>query len=249
MLSVENATRRGPTPARTGGTATALSAQRAKVLEALQERGEPVTAARLAHDLDLHTNTVREHLDDLADRELAVRSRAAAAGRGRPAWTYRAAPLTEHDPRVREYAGLAIALAGHIARTSHDPVADALAAGNTWGRELIGVDARTEGEPVHPDAVPGSAHPRRTTVSEVGARRRVMELLGDLGFDPVSDRQVHSLALRRCPLLDAAQRHPQVVCGVHLGVVRGALEVLGADTRHTDLKPFAEPGACRLTLG
>jgi predicted ArsR family transcriptional regulator len=57
--------------------------------------------------------------------------------------------------------------------------------------------------------------------------------------------------LCRCPLLEAAHEHPEVVCGVHLGVVRGALEVLGADpdqTEHTTLQPFSEPGACRLDL-
>jgi hypothetical protein len=39
-----------------------------------------------------------------------------------------------------------------------------------------------------------------------------------------------------------------VVCGVHLGIVRGALEEYGADSDRTDLQPFAEPGACRLDL-
>jgi hypothetical protein len=42
-----------------------------------------------------------------------------------------------------------------------------------------------------------------------------------------------------------------VVCGVHLGVVRGALQELGSDperTERTALQPFSEPGACRLDM-
>jgi hypothetical protein len=42
-----------------------------------------------------------------------------------------------------------------------------------------------------------------------------------------------------------------VICGVHLGLARGALEELGNDpdqTERTTLQPFSEPGACRLEL-
>jgi hypothetical protein len=39
-----------------------------------------------------------------------------------------------------------------------------------------------------------------------------------------------------------------VVCQVHLGIVRGALEVYRGDPEPTALLPFAEPGACRLHL-
>jgi len=56
------------------------------------------------------------------------------------------------------------------------------------------------------------------------------------------------LGLLRWPLLEAAHKYPDVVCGVHLGIVRGALEEYGADPSNTDLFPFSEPGACRLDL-
>jgi predicted ArsR family transcriptional regulator len=54
--------------------------------------------------------------------------------------------------------------------------------------------------------------------------------------------------LTRCPLLEAAHRTPEVVCGVHVGIVRGALVERGASPAGTALTPFAEPGACRLVL-
>src|SRR5699024_12003747 len=58
----------------------------------------------------------------------------------------------------------------------------------------------------------------------------------------------HSFRLTRCPLLEAAHEHPDIVCGVHLGLVRGALEVFGDPAAESELEPFSEPGACRLHL-
>jgi predicted ArsR family transcriptional regulator len=194
-----------------------------------------VTAAQLADRLGLHVNTVREHLDALVDHDLAIRARAAASGRGRPAHTYLAAGKTEHDSRVRDYAGLATALAGHIARTSQDPTADALAAGQAWAAELLATDSPTTPAPAA----------RRTSAA---ARRHVVALLAGLGFAPDADATARSVALRQCPLLDAARRYPDIVCGVHLGIVQGTLELLGTDARSAGLEPFAEPGACRLVL-
>ncbi|AZL11275.1 transcriptional regulator [Brevibacterium aurantiacum] len=54
--------------------------------------------------------------------------------------------------------------------------------------------------------------------------------------------------LTRCPLLSAAHQYPDIVCGVHLGLVRGALDVFGDRDSDSELEPFAEPGACRLHL-
>lgn len=232
---------RGPAPARAGDGTGPLSTQRAGILEILQTRDGAVTAAQVAEHLRLHVNTAREHLDALVERDLAVRRRAPAVGRGRPAWTYVAAQLTEHDPRVREYAGLATALAGHLARTSTDPRACADAAGRVWGTELIQGTTSATTSPTTCVPTPAEA--------VAPARRQVYELLQRLGFDPVADPEIRSVALRRCPLLDAARRHPEVICAVHLGLVRGALESLGTSTEGTDLHPFAEPDACRLTLG
>jgi predicted ArsR family transcriptional regulator len=154
------------------------------------------------------------------------RTPAAPRGRGRPAWLYSAtAPAGQS-----EYAGLAATLASAIQRTSSAPRADGIAAGAEWGHGL----ARDKGGP-----------PRR---GEAAARRQVVALLDDLGFAPEANRAQSKVRLTRCPLLEAAYRYPDVVCGVHLGIVRGALEEYGADGAGSELYPFAEPGACRLEL-
>jgi predicted ArsR family transcriptional regulator len=226
---VENATdalELGPAPVR-GSVGGPLSGPRGAILERLQRSAGPVTIAELAGQLGAHPNTVREHLDALVRRGLAVGARAPARGGGRPGWRYAAAAarLEPHD-RVRDYAGLAAALAGHLARTAADPAAEGLAAGREWGRTLV-----TERRP-----------------SGATPRHGVVALLDELGFAPESDPAATTVALRRCPLLDAARQHPEVVCQVHLGIVRGALEHTGGDPGPTALLPFAEPGACRLHL-
>ncbi len=222
----------GPAPVRGAAAGPQLSGQRAAILERLQQAGTPTTIAGLAAELGVHQNTVREHLEALVDRGLAVRGRARAHGRGRPAWTYTATTENvEPDQRVRDYAGLATALAGHIARTSGDAGVEALQAGRAWGRELAA------------DRRPGP-----TSKGAAAARLAVVDLLQDLGFDPLADPAATTAALRRCPLLDAAKRYPEIICQVHLGIVRGAMDVLGGDPECIALLPFSEPGACRLRL-
>jgi len=218
-----------------------LSTARAGILDVLIDQPEPCTVAALSALIGQHPNTIREHLDSLSVSGLVIRTQAAAQGRGRPAWLYSASPEVGSNEGSREYAALASALAGQIGRSSLRPEADAIEAGRMWGQEL----AR--------DAQPGdeqdAVSPART--SAVAIRRKVVTLLDGLGFAPSPDARVGVVKLRRCPLLEAAHRNPQVVCAVHLGFARGALDELGADpdqTEQTALLPFSEPGACRLDL-
>lgn len=219
----------GPRPTTAVREGRPLSASRASVLETLQEATGPTTLAQLTEATGLHTNTLREHLEALVARGLARRFHAPPSGRGRPAWLYEATQ-PDVDAAGSEYAGLAVTLAAHIHRTSQDPRADAVAAGNAWGHDL----ARKAGKPDRP--------------GPVAARLQVVDLLDGIGFAPETDDRATVARLTRCPLLETAREFPDVVCGVHLGIVRGALDEYGADSTRTDLEPFVEPGACRLTL-
>jgi predicted ArsR family transcriptional regulator len=199
------------------------------VLAILDERAEPISIAALAAVTGLHTNTVREHLDALVEAGLARRERAPVAGRGRPAWLYSAVSDDELPGGIAEYAGLASALAEMIEQTSSSPRRDAIDAGRRWGRQLA-----TDRE--------------LGTGAEADARRAVVQLLDGFGFAPQPDARHAVVRLTRCPLLEAARRHPEIVCGVHLGIVRGALEVQGGEADGADLLAFSEPGACLLDL-
>ncbi|GAB3260423.1 helix-turn-helix transcriptional regulator [Nocardioides dilutus] len=217
----------GPRPG-TGRSSPSLSRSRSALLETLRTQTEPTTLAALVAASGLHANTVGEHLHALVRAGLARRQPEAPAGRGRPAWLYEATSKdAAADP---EYAGLASALAATIHRTSTSPTDDAVTAGRDWGHEL----ARDRGATTAPSAV--------------AARREVVTLLDEMGFAPQADARSSVVALTRCPLLEAAHKYPDVVCGVHLGLVQGALEEYGADSDGAELVPFAEPGACRLRL-
>lgn len=231
-----------------------MSRARASVLEQLGRHNEPTTVTTLAASCGQHTNTVREHLDALSSAGLVLRTRGKARGRGRPAIRYSAAPPETVRPQLREYASLAMALAAHLERTSPDPSGFALEAGRHWGNEVAS----------------------RLGWSGVAAAGSSRELLEELGFDPEAPEEstplpvqnhnntapdapavveargesakVERVRLRQCPLLDAARRHPDVVCQVHLGAVLGRYEARGESSAGVRLEPFAEPGACIVYL-
>lgn len=230
MITVNNTL--GPAPVRRAPRGDVLSAERARVLEDLQRRQDPPTSAAVARGLGLHTNTARLHLEALVERGLVERFNSAPQGRGRPAVRYRAvAQHSEPDRRVRDLAGLAGALSAHIQRTSPDPAAAARSVGNDWAGSF--------------DTASGDTGAMANPV-EVAVDR-----LDQLGFDSDLAHIVGAKStyrLRRCPLLDVAKGNSDVVCNVHLGLVRGTLAQLGADHVRADLEPFAEPGACVLTF-
>ncbi len=207
------------------------------------DQPEPCTVAALSALTHQHPNTIREHLDGLVADRLAARTLASAQGRGRPAWLYGVTPDVGSDQAAASYAGLASALAAQIVRTSAQPRADAIETGRVWGRDLVRLFAMGVGH--------GPAADAERAPSAVARRREVVAMLEELGFAPSPDARAAVVRLRRCPLLEAAHQYPEVVCGVHLGIVRGALDELGNDparTERTALQPFSEPGACRLDL-
>lgn len=201
----------------------ALPAPQRRVLDRLETHGPEMTVGAVADALGLHHNTARGHLDALAGRGLVVRSRRPAAGRGRPAWLYTSVAGAGTDERSRDYLALTTAFAAQVARTSSDPAEASRGIGREWGRRL---------------AASGDG----------AGREQVLALLARGGFGPELAAGGATVALRRCPLLEAARTHPEVVCQVHQGMVQGLLEAKGVDPTGVRLLPFAEPGACLLEL-
>lgn len=203
-----------------------------RAVEEASTEGITPTLAALAERTGSHPNTLRDHLDALLHDGAIRRRRTEPTGRGRPAWRYEVV----RDDGFAEYAGLATTLAAAIHHASTDPVAASVAAGTEWGHELARPDRS-------PDRPPG---PAPTAASD-----QVVDLFTRLGFAPRVDtttEQELTVRLTRCPLLEAARRYPDVVCGVHRGIAEGALAEYGADNPTARLLPFAEPGACVLHL-
>jgi predicted ArsR family transcriptional regulator len=220
---VKNTARLGPapTPLVDEVLATLPSPQR-RVLDLLEARGPEATVSLVGEALRLHHNTARGHLDALVELGLVVRSRRPAVGRGRPAWLYTSVVGAGPDDRSDDYLALTTAFATHVAQTSSDPIEASRAIGRDWGQRLAAAS------------------------SDRAGRAEVLALFARGGFGPELSSDGASVALRRCPLLEAARTHPEVVCQVHQGMVQGILEARGVDSTGVRLLPFAEPGACRL---
>lgn len=206
----------------------------------LEAQHAPASLTALTLATGLHENTVRGHLEALRRDGFVTRHAAPASGRGRPAWLWRA---VRHDAST-PYAPLASALAAAVMRISDDPVAAAREAGQEWGRELVAARADDEEHASDHGSRTGDAarHAARTS-----ARESVVDLMREQGFAPEPLGDGATVLLRRCPLLEAAARHPEVICAVHLGMADGALQALGDDSTAT-LQPFTGPSQCTLRM-
>lgn len=227
-------------PSRRGSSGRIHSASRERLLRMLEAQHAPASLTALTVATGLHENTVRGHLEALRRDGYVTRHAAPASGRGRPAWLWRA---VQHDAST-PYAPLASALAGAVVRGSDDPVATAREAGREWGRELVAAraddEARTSDHASRAEDAVRHAH-------QASARASVVDLMREQGFAPEPVGDGSTVLLRRCPLLEAAARHPEVVCAVHLGMADGALRALGDDSAVT-LEPFTGPSECTLRL-
>jgi predicted ArsR family transcriptional regulator len=179
-----------------------------RVLRALVGQG-PVTIAALHAELGGHSNSVRQHLEGLVESGFVEEVGQPAGGRGRPARAYAAT-----------VAGRQVAL--------QDPDLDA-------------PGALVEAVAEHLAATPDPASAAHAVGMGWGRRlasdhRDLIEILAAQAFTP--ERTPNGIALRTCPLLASARQCPDVVCGIHQGLI----DALSPEPLR--LLPFAVPGAC-----
>ncbi len=206
---------------------------RARILAELVDEGE-LDARQLAERVGLHVNTVRVHLSALADAGLVESEPQPPQGRGRPRVAYRATAAAG-DEGGRRYRLLAEMLTVLVSRFGPEAAAELEDIGGSWGRYLI------------------ESPPPFTALSEEEAVERLLELLSEIGFEPQLEqgKRDWSVLMRPCPFLELARTYSDVICPLHLGLMQGALDELGAGTRATKLEPFVQPDLCvaRLTRG
>jgi predicted ArsR family transcriptional regulator len=198
-------------------------ASRRHILDALRASPTPLDVRALAETTGLHVNTVRFHLGVLIDSGYAASRGGRPSGPGRPQTLY-----TATTPSVDEggYQLLAEVLAEHL---------DQLGAGELAQRAGLGWVRRAN-----------TAGTAGVTSPVAEATGRAVALFTELGFDPLPAEEGAGarIQLRACPFIDVARRHPDVVCGVHRGLLQGTTEISGASVLATELVPFAQPGIC-----
>ena len=231
--------------------------QRERVLQMVRAHDDAIDAVELASRMGLHVTTVRFHLDALCDEGAIERTRMNRDGVGRPRTGYRAV-----EERL-DYRILAEILAMELGETAETRARRAQRAGAAVGRPDRRFAARAvAGQHVADTAQAGDPLDRGAVLAT--------EVFDRMGFDPELAAESEPMAslsagskqivgrervirLRGCPVRDLARAHPEVGCGIHLGLLQGLLDHAAAaggqpDTRNQGLSarldPFVEPELC-----
>jgi predicted ArsR family transcriptional regulator len=204
-------------------------ASRLRILQTLRQAPKGQGVQELAEQVGLHVNTVRFHLDRLVAEGMVARHVEERSAPGRPRLAFSAVGRSGK----RSYRLLAEILVSFVSGTMPDAVTAATEAGRTWGHYL------TERPP------PYRGTDEEESVSEL------LRILGDIGFVPelVQSGKRREIWLRHCPFREVAEAHRDVVCGVHLGLMQGALAEMRAPLTADRLEPFVEPSLCVARLG
>jgi hypothetical protein len=145
----------------------------------------------------------------------------------------------------RNYRLLAGALADLLA-DGPDPGGKAMEAGRAWGSRLTETDpGADEGADEGAEVGADEGADEGAVLTDDQAIGRLVALLDDLGFAPERDpARAGTIGLRHCPFLDLVPEHAAVICPLHLGLMQGVLDDLGAEITVTRLEPFVAPDLC-----
>lgn len=194
----------------------------------------PLTTAEIASSLGLHANTVRPHLERMREIGLVVVEVGGRGDVGRPQHRYSTAAdapsLGLEPPAMPVLARMVLAMAARLEASTDDA-------------EAVG---RTEGAT---RAVPFEHAP--STLEALVAD------LDRLGFDPLvavgeegmgtTDSAAAVIAFANCPFVELAEEHPELVCGLHRGLIAGFVSQMG-DTEVNEFCTLTNRTPCRVTV-
>lgn len=204
-----------------------LSPKQRLVLDTLSDYPDGARVSELAEELNMHVNTIRGHLDELAERGAIHSFTAPAIGRGRPSLIYKVR-IPDNRTVAAEYVTLIEVMAAFLQDQFDTPEQANAAAriiGARWGEKL---------------RERGLEHPE----SHHGFVGRLTGYLRDMGFDPVpteSSERSTEIAMHSCPLATEDFQPTAFICAVHEGTLR---ELLHDGTVRLDLQPYDKPGSC-----
>jgi predicted ArsR family transcriptional regulator len=194
----------------------------------LARAARPLGTAEIAEALGLHTNTVRPHLDRMREAGLVDVTTDGRGEVGRPQHRFslaaEAPSLGLEPPTVPVLARMVLNMAERLEASS----ADAFAVGEAEGA------GRAAGYAAYPSAL-----------------EALVDDLDRLGFDPVvaeSDTADNAVvAFANCPFAAYAASHPDLVCGLHNGLVAGFVDTMG-DAEIVEFCSIAHRTPCQVEL-
>jgi predicted ArsR family transcriptional regulator len=210
---------------RQGARHAALASEpRRRVLGLLTAAAGPLDAVTVSTSIGLHVTTARFHLEQLEAAGLVERRIHRAGGRGRPQVLF--APTAEPLPAENAQQQLTQALAGVIGEDDDGGRARSVRAGERWSEQ----------------------YPTKADAAGTELMPLVLRVLDEIGFEPELQPDGVSIALPACPFRAEARQNPDVVCSVHLGLLRGLATSLGHDGERITLRPFVQPQLCSVHL-
>ena len=175
----------------------------------LARASRPRSTAEIADTLELHPNTVRPHLERMREVGLLCVETDSRGEVGRPQHRWSLAPDAPSLGLEPPAAPLLASMLLHAAALGGVGAEDAVEAGRLEGRRAA-LSATTPADCV----------------------AAVMAELTRLGFDPevATDGEAAEIAFGHCPFAAAASANPDLVCGLHRGMLEGYVEALGGAT-------------------
>jgi predicted ArsR family transcriptional regulator len=166
----------------------------------------PLATSEIATTLGLHPNTVRPHLERMREVGLLEQRTDNDGGVGRPQHLY---SLAADAPSLGLEPPTMPVLARMLLRAAAEAGLDASDAGAA-GREQGARDAE--------------GFPEGTPCLEA-----LMAQLEYMGFDPEASGGADgvTVAFTHCPFRELAEANPDLVCGLHRGMVEGFVERIG----------------------
>jgi predicted ArsR family transcriptional regulator len=174
----------------------------------LARAARPLGTAEIAETLGLHANTVRPHLDRMREAGLVEVTTDGRGDVGRPQHRFSLAAdapsLGLEPPTTPVLTRMVLEMAERLQASA----ADAFAVGHAEGA------SRADRYAMFPSAL-----------------EALVDDLDRLGFDPVvaeSDTPDNAIvAFANCPFAAYAESHPDLVCGLHHGLVAGFVDTMG----------------------
>ena len=231
-------------PPKEPSTGLLRSAVRRDIVDTLanlpeEERGTGLSAQELGERVGLHVTTVRFHLAQLVEAGLLESHDVRSTGVGRPSKKYCVSPGSIDEESTEESYRLLAQLLADTFGARHDD-------GSPLTPEEVGAAwAHRQGF----DTSPPSGTEQAVTPGEWLAKIGVMiDVLREWGYTPNLRTEdfgrTVEIEIRSCPFASIAHENPEVVCGIHRGLVRGTLDRLGENDAEFSLTPFVDPNRC-----
>ena len=188
----------------------------------ISDAKRPVEVAELTKHLGLHHNAIRQHLAKLVDANLVSEASVPSTGRGRPRLCYIIDPSAESKWGVTgPYERLTL-LFSEIIKSGDTPVE----VGRRSAKQML-CEVDKDADPVE---------------SLVKAMTRH-------GIEPIAKRRGKKVDILfgTCPFETTALVDPETVCGLHLGLAKGAVESLDGLVVDELAEHDPRRGTCRLS--